>query len=175
MAQGKDDEEERRSGAVLPWCRAASTDTGFGPLGFMRALGRAFLVAPEATFLRVLAGGVVALGGLWGVAAVAGRSAAADGSPIMSPFLPAPDGLAAESALAGRSDLASLVRGMAGLWGTPPEAVADAAASAGVGDGALDLPMGEDGAAAKKEKGAADAGPAEEGAGGGADQAASDG
>ncbi|MBI5595247.1 MAG: hypothetical protein HY928_04070 [Elusimicrobia bacterium] len=167
MAQDKDEEEERRSGAVLPWWRAASGgEGGFGPMGLLRSLGRAFLVAPEATFLRVLAGGLVALGGTWGIAAFAGRSAAADGSSILSPFLPTPAGLSTEGALAGRSDLATLVRGMEGLWGTPPDSVADAAGSTAGADAAPELPMEGDGAAGKEEKGSDGAKSAEGGAGG---------
>ena len=144
MAGDKDEEEERRGGAVLPWWRAGGGDGGFGPMGLLRALGRAFLTAPEAVFLRVLAGGLVALGGAWGIATVAGRSAAADGSPIMSPFIPAPAGLSADSALAGRRDLASLVRGMEGLWGTPPDPVSDAPA-------ASDLPVPDSGSSGGPE------------------------
>lgn len=147
MAEQKEKEEEKRSGAVLPLGGGASAGPG-GWGGWLNAAARAMAVSPEAALLRILSGAVLGVGGLGLTATLYGRAQAGRTAPLVVDFEGRRPG---EAAPDERRPMEDFVRGMAGLWG-PVLGLSDAPAADA---GAPPLPDGAaDAAAAKAAKGA---------------------
>lgn len=113
MADSKKEEEEKRSGAVLPWGGAAGGGSG-GWGGWLGTAARAMALSPEAALLRILSGAVLGVGVLGLGATLYGRAQAAKGGPLAVNFESRRPGEAPSDA---RPPMEDFVRGMAGLWG----------------------------------------------------------
>lgn len=143
MADPKEKEEEKRSGAVLPLGGggAAAGPGGWG--GWLNAAARAMAVSPEAALLRILSGALLGVGGLALTATLYGRAQAGRTAPLVVDFEGRRPG---EAAPDERRPMEDFVRGMAGLWG-PVLGLSDAPADDA---GAPPVPDGAAGAAAAK-------------------------
>ncbi|TBR21028.1 hypothetical protein EPO15_11335 [bacterium] len=151
MGDSKKDEEERRSGAVLP---LGGGGAGAGPGGWggwLNALARAMAVSPEAALLRIFGGAAVGVCALAVTATLYGRATAAGGGPLAVSF----DRRPGEAQVEAHPPMENFVRGMAGLWG-PVLGLSDAPAAE---PAPPDAPKG----AAEGEAGKADQDSAEKG------------
>ena len=146
----KKEEEERRSGAVLPWGGAAGQGAG-GWGGWLGTAARAMALSPEAALLRILSGAVLGVAGLGLAATLYGRSQAKTNPALAVNFEQRRPGEAPADA---RPPMENFVRGMAGLWG-PVLGLSDAPAAEGAAPPTDALDAAAHGAKPKADKDAA--------------------